>query len=467
MKKLFIAVLAFLCAAGAVWALDPMAPGAVNTPTNFAINDETPDVSGGAYVFATANAATPTTITQFDGLTAGQSFLLRIGDASTTIDFTQANLIGNNETSYSATSGDVLHCYSYDGTVAACWISDPTAWHAADGDLTDIAALTPTDCNIMVGDGTDWVAESGATARTSLGAEGTLTNEAGLYSALSDVTDFVQTSEIDTTAELESVANAGAYASDLLDLASLQALWELITDSDGAADRRLRDDGDDTYSWVDYHDLPALSSAPGTPVDGAIYKADNEDGGWNPVASVTGDVDYWVIYDGASYIALWDDDGNLLVSSITGVQIDLDDDTSLEIEGGADEMDDDEYNGVTVGGLDAGEAIGQWDVVFIKNDTDPIWEADATAASGEYPAFGIAVAAASDTNPVTILTQGVVRNEGWTGQTIGGAVYLGESDGALTQTAPSDANDCVQIIGWAISDSEIYFDFSRPYQLVE
>ena len=43
---------------------------------------------------------------------------------------------------------------------------DIQAW---DGDLDDIAALTPTDSNIMVGDGTDWVAESGATARTSIG----------------------------------------------------------------------------------------------------------------------------------------------------------------------------------------------------------------------------------------------------------------------------------------------------------
>jgi hypothetical protein len=35
--------------------------------------------------------------------------------------------------------------------------------------LADIAALTPTDGNIIVGDGSTWVAESGATARTSLG----------------------------------------------------------------------------------------------------------------------------------------------------------------------------------------------------------------------------------------------------------------------------------------------------------
>ena len=56
----------------------------------------------------------------------------------------------------------------------------------------------------------------------------TLTNEAGLYSALSDVNDFVQPSEIDTAAELESVANLGAYASDILGCTNLAALMTLI-----------------------------------------------------------------------------------------------------------------------------------------------------------------------------------------------------------------------------------------------
>ena len=81
--------------------------------------------------------------------------------------------------------------------------------------------------------------------------------------------------------------------------------------------------------------------------------------------------------------------------------------------------------------------------------------------------FGLAVAACTDGNEARILVRGIVRNEGWSGLTVGGAVYLGESDGALTQTVPSTSNDAVQIIGWALSDSEIYFDFSRPYQLVE
>lgn len=38
---------------------------------------------------------------------------------------------------------------------------------AADGDT--LGDLTPTDGNFVVGDGADWVTESGATARTSLG----------------------------------------------------------------------------------------------------------------------------------------------------------------------------------------------------------------------------------------------------------------------------------------------------------
>jgi len=44
--------------------------------------------------------------------------------------------------------------------------SDVQAW---DDDLDDIAALAKTNSNFIVGDGTDWVAESGNTARTSLG----------------------------------------------------------------------------------------------------------------------------------------------------------------------------------------------------------------------------------------------------------------------------------------------------------
>ncbi len=39
---------------------------------------------------------------------------------------------------------------------------------AYDAQLADIAGMTPTDSNFIVGDGSNFVLESGATARTSL-----------------------------------------------------------------------------------------------------------------------------------------------------------------------------------------------------------------------------------------------------------------------------------------------------------
>lgn len=69
-----------------------------------------------------------------------------------------------------------------DGTVAVRSVAVGSGLSVANGDgvsgnptvslgtlLAAIAALTPTDGNIIVGDGSTWAAESGATARTSLG----------------------------------------------------------------------------------------------------------------------------------------------------------------------------------------------------------------------------------------------------------------------------------------------------------
>jgi hypothetical protein len=60
---------------------------------------------------------------------------------------------------------------------------------AYDADLTALGGLAKTDGNIIVGNGTTWVAESGATARTSLGAASSgansdITSITGLTTAL-------------------------------------------------------------------------------------------------------------------------------------------------------------------------------------------------------------------------------------------------------------------------------------------
>ncbi len=69
-------------------------------------------------------------------------------------------------------------------------LSDISA-QASSSKLTDIAALAVTDGNVIVGNGATWVAESGATARTSLGlAIGT---DVQAYDADTVKTDVAQT----------------------------------------------------------------------------------------------------------------------------------------------------------------------------------------------------------------------------------------------------------------------------------
>ena len=66
---------------------------------------------------------------------------------------------------------------------------------AYDAQLADIAGLTPTDNNFIVGNGTNFVAESGATARTSLGLGSIATQDANNVNitggSIVGITDYI------------------------------------------------------------------------------------------------------------------------------------------------------------------------------------------------------------------------------------------------------------------------------------
>ena len=65
----------------------------------------------------------------------------------------------------------VIHAHSNGQIFIRVTPIDENEYQDYNAGLTDIAGLTPTDSNFIVGDGTNWVAESGATARASLGAQ--------------------------------------------------------------------------------------------------------------------------------------------------------------------------------------------------------------------------------------------------------------------------------------------------------
>lgn len=76
-----------------------------------------------------------------------------------------------------------------------------------DAQLTDIAGLTPTDSYFIVGDGTNFITETGATARTSLGI---------------DLSLYYLKTEIDTESEVEVIWGVGlAHSGANTDITSI------------------------------------------------------------------------------------------------------------------------------------------------------------------------------------------------------------------------------------------------------
>ena len=83
------------------------------------------------------------------------------------------------------------------------------------GNLTAIAALTPTDSNIIVGNGTTFVAETGATARASLGLGDSATKNVGTAAGTVAAGDSLVTETDNRVLYDEELARAVTYATDL------------------------------------------------------------------------------------------------------------------------------------------------------------------------------------------------------------------------------------------------------------
>lgn len=89
-----------------------------------------------------------------------QAYNLQLTDIAA-LAVTDGNIIVGNGTTWVAESGATAR--------ASLGLTIGTNVQAYSANLAAIAALSVTDGNIIVGDGATWVAESGATARTSLG----------------------------------------------------------------------------------------------------------------------------------------------------------------------------------------------------------------------------------------------------------------------------------------------------------
>ena len=124
---------------------------------------------------------------------------------------------------------------------------------------------------------------------------------------------------------------------------------------------------------------------------------------------------------------------------------------------GAAALANDTHAGVVLEFL-AAESIAVGQLVYMSTTDGRVGLADANAA-GKFPAIGVAVSAqGSAGSAVKILTHGTFNDsDGFSGDlTEGNVLYLSETAGAFTATAPSDDGDRVQVVGIAIGPRDVF-----------
>ena len=104
----------------------------------------------------------------------------------------------------------------------------------------------------------------------------------------------------------------------------------------------------------------------------------------------------------------------------------------------------------------AGAAISAFNVVCIHTTTQEVIVADASGYATAR-SMGIAPAAISDTATGTILLQGFIRDDTWN-WTTGATLYLSETAGAMTETAPTTDGAFVVAIGVALEPDVVYIN---------
>lgn len=105
----------------------------------------------------------------------------------------------------------------------------------------------------------------------------------------------------------------------------------------------------------------------------------------------------------------------------------------------------------------AGATLAVGDVVYLGTG-GKVLLADADADT-TMPALGICTSASTDTNPVDVMIQGIMKLTGWS-FTAGDNIFVSTTAGDVTSTAPSGTGDTVQKIGVATASDAVYFNFN-------
>ena len=163
---------------------DYLAPAAIGTTVQ-AYDAQLADIAGLAVTDGNFIVGDGTNFVAESGNTARTSLGLGTGDSP---QFTAVNIGNAADTTITRASAGVI---AVEGSNVLLASNIGSTVQAYDAQLADVAGLTPTDNGVIIGNGTNFVVESGATLKTSLGL--TIGTDVQAYDADTAKTDVVQT----------------------------------------------------------------------------------------------------------------------------------------------------------------------------------------------------------------------------------------------------------------------------------
>ncbi len=222
---------------------------------------------------------------------------------------------------------------------------------------------------------------------------------------------------------------------------------------DGAL-KKIDSEIDYLYTWVNYLATAWYSSTePDSPQAGQLWYDSS--------------VGYYKKYDGATWTA---------VASGAGIS-NIVEDTTPELGGNLDlnqfnivldssPTADHTWNGITET-LTVGENVVIGDVCYKKSADSKWWkaDADAEATAGPIP-LRMATATIAANDPGVFLKEGYIRDDTWAWATDGAPLYISNTPGNPTATAPAGNLDVVRIIGYCNGADGVDFCPSTEYTVL-
>jgi hypothetical protein len=114
-------------------------------------------------------------------------------------------------------------------------------------------------------------------------------------------------------------------------------------------------------------------------------------------------------------------------------------------------------NGPQTDSMNAGATLAMGDVVYLNASSQWVL-ADASAEATSTGALGICLEAGTSGNPINVAVHGCfVRQDSWAWATVGQKLYVSETAGDLTATAPSTSAAIVRVAAYVFSADVVEF----------